>query len=119
MKLLLDNNLSVRLINRLRDLYDLSHTSRHNLSKFDDRLVWRFAAEQGFTIVTRDEDFTAFVVRFGFPPKVIWLRLGNCSTDEIEQGLRNHFETIQAFHSSDKGVLEIQTLEGFSERSLG
>jgi predicted nuclease of predicted toxin-antitoxin system len=110
MKLLLDNNLSVKLISRLRDLYDLSHTSRFNLSNHGDALLWRVASERGYTIVTRDSDFAALVVRYGFPPRVIWLRMGDCSTDQAEQCLRNHFETIREFHSSDKGILQIRSI---------
>ena len=110
MKLLLDNNLSVKLINRLRDLCEVSHTSRHNLSNYGDGLLWSFASEHGYTIVTRDSDFAALVVRFGYPPRVIWLRLGGCTTSQIEQCLRNHFEIIRDFHSGEKGFLEIRSL---------
>jgi predicted nuclease of predicted toxin-antitoxin system len=35
---------------------------------------------------------------FGPPPKVIWVRLGNCSTAEVEKLARRHFEAIKAFH---------------------
>ncbi|MDF2435366.1 MAG: hypothetical protein JWP44_4997 [Mucilaginibacter sp.] len=38
---------------------------------------------------------------FGNPPKVIWLRLGNCSTTQAESLLRREFEAIQAFHLDD------------------
>jgi len=31
----------------------------------------------------------------GFPPKVIWLQLGNCTTGQVEALLRQHFEAIQ------------------------
>ena len=33
----------------------------------------------------------------GAPPKVVWLTVGNCSTDEIEWRLRNQREEIEAF----------------------
>jgi predicted nuclease of predicted toxin-antitoxin system len=35
---------------------------------------------------------------FGNPPKVIWIRLGNCSTSQVENLLRRDFDTIQSFY---------------------
>jgi predicted nuclease of predicted toxin-antitoxin system len=33
----------------------------------------------------------------GAPPKVIWLRIGNCTTDEVAQLLRQHLGDIRRF----------------------
>ncbi|WP_339378327.1 DUF5615 family PIN-like protein [Calothrix sp. NIES-2100] len=44
----------------------------------------------------------------GFPPKVIWIRRGNCSTSQIEEILRSHLEDIQAFEKKPNlGVLTL------------
>jgi predicted nuclease of predicted toxin-antitoxin system len=40
-------------------------------------------------------------VLFGAPPKVLWLRCGNVSTDVIDALLRRYRETIAAFLASD------------------
>jgi predicted nuclease of predicted toxin-antitoxin system len=53
-----------------------------------DRVVWARAAREGFVLVTKDEDFHRMSVLLGPPPKVIWIRLGNCSTAEVARGLR-------------------------------
>ncbi|MFM2431685.1 MAG: hypothetical protein RLZZ511_2898 [Cyanobacteriota bacterium] len=37
----------------------------------------------------------------GFPPKVIWIRRGNCSTQVIEQILQSTFSAIQAFAEAE------------------
>jgi KTSC domain/Domain of unknown function (DUF5615) len=46
--------------------------------------VWEHAKQFGFTIVSKDTDFSQRGFLFGPPPKVVWIRLGNCSTKEIE-----------------------------------
>lgn len=33
----------------------------------------------------------------GHPPKVIWVRLGNCSTQAVEQVLRDHAADVPQF----------------------
>ena len=58
--------------------------------------------------MTKDSDFTDISTLLGAPPKVIWLRVGNCTTTKIEQILRAKYSTIEIFidHSSDR-ILEI------------
>ena len=103
MKLLFDHNLSPRLIERLADLYPNSeHGSRVGLEKAPDAAIWRSSQENAFTIVTKDADFGEMSVLLHFPPKVIWLRMGNCSTVQIETILRAQYETVKAFHIDPK-----------------
>jgi hypothetical protein len=51
--------------------------------------VWHYAAEEGFTILSKDADFHERSFLLGHPPKVIWIRRGNCSTDEVLSRARN------------------------------
>jgi predicted nuclease of predicted toxin-antitoxin system len=48
-------------------------------------------------IVSKDTDMNNLSLVFGNPPKVIWLRLGNCSTLEVENLLRQEFSAIKLF----------------------
>lgn len=50
-----------------------------------DDAVWDYAKVQGFAIVSKDSDFAERSFLYGSPPKVVWIRLGNCSTATIEQ----------------------------------
>ncbi|MGI0135205.1 MAG: DUF5615 family PIN-like protein, partial [Candidatus Micrarchaeaceae archaeon] len=89
MKLLLDQNISHRLVTSLAEIYaDSSHVRLMGLERADDETLWRFARESGFTLVSKDSDFHQRSFLRGFPPKVVWLRLGNCSTHDIERILR-------------------------------
>jgi predicted nuclease of predicted toxin-antitoxin system len=52
-------------------------------------------------IVSKDMDMHDLSLVYGNPPKVIWIRLGNCSTAEGENLLRQEFDTIKAFYDDD------------------
>jgi predicted nuclease of predicted toxin-antitoxin system len=96
--LLFDQNLSPRLVTRLVDLYPGSaHVDVLGLGTAPDREVWEFARNRGFIIVTKDADFSELNVLLGTPPKVIWIRRGNCSTRNIEQLLRENYAAIDNF----------------------
>lgn len=49
------------------------------LRNADDEVIWDRAKSGGFVIVTKDEDFVQMVWRFGPPPQVMWLRIGNAT----------------------------------------
>lgn len=100
MKLLLDHNISPRLVKRLADLHpDSSHVFSLGLDQAPDAVLWERARQDGYTIVTKDSDFSDMSVLRGFPPKVIWIRLGNCTTRQIEDLLRDNREAVVAFES--------------------
>ena len=95
-KLLFDQNLSPKLINRLIDLYPNSdHLDLLGLETADDSVVWKYAKDNDFVVVTKDADFADLSVLRGFPPKVVWIRRGNCSTNDIEKILRDHNAEIE------------------------
>ena len=82
--LLFDENLAARLVAELADLYpDCIHVADRGLTGGSDRAIWEHARDRGLVIVSKDEDFQRLSVLYGAPPKVIWIRLGNCSTAEI------------------------------------
>jgi predicted nuclease of predicted toxin-antitoxin system len=102
-KLLLDENLSPRLVGSLSDLYPESqHVHSLDLGGADDSSLWDYAKAHGFAIVFKDSDFAERSVLEGKPPKVIWSRLGNCSTTEVEKLLRSTHETVRAFIQKDE-----------------
>jgi predicted nuclease of predicted toxin-antitoxin system len=97
-KLLLDNNLSQRLVGLLaRDFPGSVHVSSVGLGSASDQEVWNFASAEGFTIVSKDADFHQMSFLRGAPPKVVWIRQGNCTTADIANLLRRHAAAIVAF----------------------
>jgi len=101
-KLLFDSNLSHRLAQSLASLYPGSeHVRNFNLARAGDEAIWDLAREKAFTIVSKDSDFHQRSFLYGFPPKVIWVRIGNCSTGEIEEVLRKRRADIIRFVEDD------------------
>lgn len=104
MKLLFDENLSPTLPRRLADLFaDSIHVRDVGMKATDDSIVWDYAKNNGFMIVSKDADMHDLSLVFGNPPKVIWVRLGNCSTRQVENLLRKNFDVIKLF-SEDESV---------------
>jgi len=98
MKLLFDQNLSLKLCARLEDLFPGSSQARlAGLDHVEDRAVWDYAKANGFIIVTQDSDFADMASLYGPPPKVIWLRCGNQTTEFIEKVLRDHADAATVF----------------------
>ncbi len=110
MKLLFDQNLSHKLIERLFDVFpESTHTRLQNLARKDDFIIWEFAKRNGYTIVTQDSDFLEIALINGFPPKIIWIRTGNSTTRVIESILRTNSVSINTFIKSKKGYcLELE-----------
>ena len=78
MKLLFDQNLSFKLARKLADVFPgSSQVKLLGLEEADDRDVWNYARQNGFTLATKDADYYEKGVLLGHPPKVIWLRCGN------------------------------------------
>ncbi|MBZ5528612.1 MAG: DUF5615 family PIN-like protein [Acidobacteriia bacterium] len=103
MKLLLDENLSVRLVDVLADLYPGAvHVHHCGLGSADDGVIWDYARINNFTIVSKDSDFQERSVLSGAPPKIIWLRVSNSTTSEIEKLLRAAFPLIIRFIQQDE-----------------
>lgn len=102
MKLLFDQNLSPRLASLLADLFPNSnHVFPLGLDTIDDSEIWEFAKANDFVLVTKDADFSDLSVLRGFPPKVIWIRRGNCKTSDIEQILRTNFKIISQLETDN------------------
>ena len=107
MKLLLDENLSRRLVARLVGLYPGStHVFHVGLIQKPDADIWEFAKQNGFVVVTADADFYEMATTLGPPPKVIWLRGCDYPTAEAERLLRGQAIRVAEFlNNDDQGVL--------------
>jgi len=109
MKLLLDANLSWRLISALSEHFgECTHVNKTDLPKpAKDIEIWNFAAENGYTIVTQDSDFLNFFETKGFPPKVILIRVGNMDKKTAEEVIIHARQSILDLENSNYGLLEI------------
>jgi predicted nuclease of predicted toxin-antitoxin system len=109
LKLLLDENLPQKIVSSLQvDFPGSSHVCLVGLQTCDDRRVWAYARANGFWIVTKDADFYEMTLLYGAPPKVIWLRFGNCRSGEIlDRLLGSATRLAEAATQDDKACVEI------------
>ena len=102
MRLLLDENLSPRLAVELARVFPGSmHVRDLGLASADDESIWQRAKEQGFAILSKDADFHQMSFLRGHPPKVLWMRLGNATTDEIHAAVLRHLDSIALFEENE------------------
>lgn len=111
MKLLFDQNISFRVANKLKPVFpECGQVRELKLEDKSDREIWNFAKKEQYTIVTFDADFYDLVTLYGHPPKIVWLRMGNTTTDNLIKVLHNHSDIIRAF-VTDKNYADIGCLE--------
>jgi predicted nuclease of predicted toxin-antitoxin system len=111
MRLLFDQNISFRIVNRLIDSFpDCKHISQVGLSDYEDQEIWEYALNHNYIIVTFDSDFFDISLINGCPPKIIWIRTGNLTTIEIAKLLIDNRTTIFDF-INNKEQIDIACLE--------
>jgi predicted nuclease of predicted toxin-antitoxin system len=104
--LLFDQNLSRKLPALLAAEFPGSEqVLLAGLAGADDRTVWAYAAAHGLAVVSKDADFKHLSAALGPPPKVVWLRVGNGPTRDIEALLRLRAADIRAFLSDPASAL--------------
>lgn len=108
MKLLLDENLSRKLVPFLQDRFPgTSHVVLAGLERADDLTIWRHAREEGYALVTRDADYLELSALRGTPPLIVWIKMHNPGKGRALQRLLQHAETIEQAQDSGIGCVEI------------
>jgi len=111
MKLLLDANISWRLLPILREHFgECVHVDDISELEFPakDAKIWRYAKDKEYIIITRDNDFANLIALQGFPPKIVLLRTGNCSRKFTGDLLIRSKQIIEELLKSEEyGLLEI------------
>lgn len=108
MKLLLDENISHRLVRMLSDIYpSIVHLRDIGLSGAPDDAIWEYARDHGYSVVSKDDDFRQRSFLHGAPPRVVWLQVGNAGTSAIAALLRANVERLDEFEAETESSLLI------------
>ncbi|HQE33982.1 hypothetical protein C3L50_00420 [Flavobacterium alvei] len=98
MKLLLDQNISLRVISKIKNNFpEAKQVKELGIENYLDIEIWEFARDNKFTIVTFDADFYDLSHLNGHPPKIIWLRFGNTTNDLIASIINSRYSVINDF----------------------
>ena len=115
MKLLFDQNISHRLVNRVQDIFpDAQQVRGVSLENYSDKHIWEFAQRNDYTKVTFHGDFYNFSIIWGHPPKIVWIRTDNQTTNHVEVLLRQHYNSLEEIHRDN----ELSCLEIIDKRRL-
>jgi len=110
MKILLDQNISFKLVNKIKEIFEVvNHVKDFGLLDTKDIEIWNFAKNNNFSIISFDSDFFDLSLLYGHPPKIIWLRTFNQTSKNIEIMLNNFNCQIKEFlnKDDDNSCLEI------------
>ncbi len=107
MKFLVDNQLPPTLARFIcQDLEgtDSFHVTDVDMESSSDMDIWRYASENGFIVVSKDEDFLTLVSKTP-TAKLIWVRLGNCRRSYLLDAFKHLWPSIlERFNSGDQIV---------------
>ncbi|MEC4747793.1 DUF5615 family PIN-like protein [Methylomicrobium sp. Wu6] len=109
MKLLLDENLSRRIVPFILDRYPGStQVALLGLEQANDKSIRQYAIDHDYVIVTQDADFYELSLIYGQPPKIVWLKVGNQTKAAMIKTLLDNQPIIeQALFADDKTCIEI------------
>lgn len=106
MKILVDQNLPPVLAEFLeREFPGSAHVRTIGLRDALDSELWDHARRDGFVIMSKDSDFRQRSFLLGHPPKVIWIRTGNCSTASLCAMVEGSKRLIRDFIADATGAL--------------
>lgn len=110
MKLLLDENLSRRLVPHLQARFPgSSQVVLLGLERATDARICEYAAESDFVICSKDDDFYRSVAARGYRPRLIHLALGNADNDAVLAVLVAAAERLYlAFGDANVGIVVVE-----------
>jgi predicted nuclease of predicted toxin-antitoxin system len=109
MKILLDANISWKLVNKLKPLFgECAHVDLIGIGvPAGDTDIWNYALNNGYIIITKDNDFVDLLELNGFPPKVVLLKTGNNNSQALMELLINIKPMIEDLEENNYGLIEI------------
>lgn len=74
-----------------------THVRDDGLARADADTIWKYAADHGFAVVSKDSDFHQRRLTLSAPPKFIWVRVGDASTAAIGALIIERRAELEAF----------------------
>jgi predicted nuclease of predicted toxin-antitoxin system len=107
-RFLVDNQLPRALATLLENLgHEAVHVLDVELSQVDDFAIWAYAAQHGYTIISKDADFADLVLLARTEVRVIWVRIGNCRKSALLDTFKKSMKTIEDELSAGETLIEL------------
>lgn len=87
--------------------HEATHLLDVGLLESSDGAIWDYAMSQGAIIVTKDEDFAIRASVSEAPPRIVWIRIGNCSNARLLAWFEQELPAVIAALESGNGLVEI------------
>jgi predicted nuclease of predicted toxin-antitoxin system len=108
-KFLVDNQLPIALARFLAaEGHDAQHVLDLRMDEADDAAVWAYAAAQGRTLVSKDEDFFHLAIRNPGAGTLIWVRLGNCRNQALISTFERSLDQLIAALQQGGRIIELR-----------
>ena len=78
------------------------------LREADDDIIWAFAANGQWIVITKDEDFVERVLARESGPQIVWLRLGNCTKQVLLTLLKPIFADLLSALEAGSRIVEVR-----------
>jgi predicted nuclease of predicted toxin-antitoxin system len=109
MKFLVDNQLPTALARFLSaEGLEAVHVRDLAMDKASDQVIWAFAKSQGFTVISKDEDFLYLANMDSDSHALVWVRLGNCRREALLDAFRNILPELVKTLEAGTSLVEIR-----------
>ncbi len=78
------------------------------LREAKDSKIFEAARQAGAVVMTKDKDFIDLLNRWGPPPQIIWITIGNTSNARLQETLELHFKHVRRLLGKNEPLVEIR-----------
>lgn len=113
MKLIIDAQISPAIaawINRTFDDIQAISARSVELQFAKDSVIYSYAKENGYVIMSKDDDFLNQLEKFGSPPALIWITSGNTSNARMREILTSTLPKVKNMIDKGEPIVEISDL---------
>ena len=108
MRFLVDAQLPPALARFLASLGEEAiHVLDAGLLEADDGEIWTFALENDWVIITKDDDFQFRASVSKQHPRIVWVRVGNCSKRKLLEIFNKHWDSIKQELAAGAFLVEV------------
>ena len=87
---------------------EVKHVLDLQMLEASDSEIWTLALKEDWVIISKDEDFPIRASVSANAPKIIWVRIGNCSKQTLLRIFNDHWRKIKTELDKGSNLVELQ-----------